>query len=93
MTNFKSAEFIRLQFGRHGACRSENLRSGKSPNLQDFRRLKSALKFSRHQLRAEARSMLAFDYVVNYGLKSVAWFALGCVINYGLKPGKEIFGF
>jgi len=30
--------------------------------------------------------MLAFDYVVNYGLKSVAWFAFGCVINCELKP-------
>jgi len=36
---------------------------------QNFRRLKSALSF----------------FVINYGLKSVAWFVFGCVTNYGLK--------
>jgi len=37
--------------------------------IQYFRRLKSAL----------------IEFVINYGLKSVAWFAFGRVINYGLK--------
>ncbi|MDT7893346.1 MAG: hypothetical protein RRA51_03410 [Armatimonadota bacterium] len=39
------------------------------PATQKIRRLKSALKF----------------FVTDYGLKSVARFALGCVINCGLK--------
>jgi hypothetical protein len=39
------------------------------PATQKIRRLKSALKF----------------FVTDYGLKSVAWFALGCAINCGLK--------
>jgi len=39
-------------------------------NPQGFRRLKSALMF----------------FVINYGLKPVAWIVCGCVINCGLKP-------
>jgi len=57
---------------------------GASPDatfvIQNFRRLKSALKFC----------------VINYGLKSVAWFAFNCIINYGLMPiawGGKIFDF
>ena len=43
----------------------------RSRALPNFRRLKSALRFS----------------VINYGLKSIAWFILGFfVINYNLKP-------
>jgi len=45
-------------------------RLGRSLDLPNFRRLKSALSFC----------------VTNYGLKSVAWFVFGCVINYRLKP-------
>jgi len=44
---------------------------GQAPTLPssfNFRRLMSALRF----------------FVINYGLKSVAWFAFGCVVNYGL---------
>jgi len=46
------------------------LGSAGAPPSQAFRRLKSALSF----------------FVINYGLKSVAWFAFGHIINYRLKP-------
>jgi len=39
----------------------------------------------RHQLRVKTRSMSGFSFI-NYGLKSAAWLAFGCVTNYGLKP-------
>jgi len=52
-------------------CR-ENSSNGraKARPSKKIRRLKSALSF----------------FVTDYGLKSVAWFVFGCVINYGLKP-------
>jgi len=63
-------------FGR----RLFNCCRGASPDAtfgtQNFRRLKSVLSF----------------FVTDYGLKSVAWFGFGCVINYGLKP-VAWFGF
>jgi hypothetical protein len=37
--------------------------------------------------RPSSHSKSAFRFfVTNYELKSVAWFAFGCVINYGLNP-------
>jgi hypothetical protein len=38
-----------------------------------IRRLKSALRFLRHQLRVETRSMDGFSCVINCGPKSAAW--------------------
>ncbi len=56
-------------FGGHGYCRAEIFGRAGARPSKKIRRLKSALSF----------------FVINYGLKSVAWLAFGCVI-YGLKP-------
>jgi len=72
MTKFLSAEFIRRKIGGHGYRRAENPSSGRAGARPSKKicRLKSVLNF----------------FVTDYGLKSVAWFVLNCVINYGLKP-------
>jgi len=51
----------------------------------------------RHQLRAETRSMGWTICLINYGLKSVAWFVFGCVINihaagFSAIGNGEIYG-
>ncbi len=69
---------------------SRLMQSGTSPDatflIQGFRRLKSALMFLRHQLRAEARSMNFFGCVINYGLKSAAWFVFVKSSNHAFMP-------
>ena len=67
------------------ACKGEQgVRSAKSEvQKEKIRRLKSALRFFRHQLRVKTRSMNDFVRVTDYGLKSVAWFAFGRIITTG----------
>jgi hypothetical protein len=62
----------------------QGVRSAKSGvQKEKIRRLKSALRFFRHQLRVKTRSMNDFVCVTDYGLKSVAWFAFGRIITTG----------
>ncbi len=50
---------------------------GQSLTSKKIRRLKSALNFLRHQLRAKAHSMNNFGCFINYGLRFVAWLSFG----------------
>jgi len=67
-------------------CHAEILRSGRNPTFKENSPTLVGAQVLRHQLRVETRSMdclarVAFGCVINYGLKSVAWFSFGCAIN------------
>ena len=57
---------------------------GRSLALLRFRRLKLALRFFVINYGLKPIAWIVCGCAINYGLKSVAWFSFGCVI-YGLK--------